>query len=125
MLMEAAFAVLLARYSRQEDILLGTPIANRPHAMLEGLIGFFVNTLVLRNQVEPTTRFTTFLQQTKQVMPLKLRMPKPNSKFLNSAETNYTTTWRRSSRMPKPRAKAGSSMPPDSRKNRRSTGSQT
>jgi amino acid adenylation domain-containing protein len=43
-----AFMVVLARYSRQEDIVVGSPIANRTHSQTEGLIGFFVNTLVLR-----------------------------------------------------------------------------
>ncbi|HYO91633.1 MAG TPA: condensation domain-containing protein, partial [Pyrinomonadaceae bacterium] len=44
----AAFNVLLSRYSGQEDIVVGTPIAGRRHFETEGLIGFFVNTLVLR-----------------------------------------------------------------------------
>ena len=42
------FQVLLARYSGQRDILVGTPIANRQRQELEDLIGFFVNTLVMR-----------------------------------------------------------------------------
>ena len=44
----AAFQALLHRYSGQDDIVVGTPIANRDRAEIEGLIGFFVNTLVLR-----------------------------------------------------------------------------
>ncbi|MEO7021088.1 MAG: amino acid adenylation domain-containing protein [Ktedonobacteraceae bacterium] len=44
----AGFLALLAYSSGQEDITIGTPIANRPHPDLEQLIGFFVNTLVLR-----------------------------------------------------------------------------
>ena len=48
MLLLAAFQVLLSRYSGQQDIAVGTPIANRTHNEVEGLIGFFVNTLVLR-----------------------------------------------------------------------------
>ena len=44
----AAWAALLARLSGQQDIVTGTPVANRGRAEIEGLIGFFVNTLVLR-----------------------------------------------------------------------------
>ena len=43
----AAFKVLLYRYSGQEDICVGTSIANRQQQEVEGLIGFFVNTLAL------------------------------------------------------------------------------
>jgi amino acid adenylation domain-containing protein len=46
-----AFEVLLWRYSGQEDVVVGTPIANRSRAEVEGLIGFFVNTLVMRGKV--------------------------------------------------------------------------
>ncbi|HEY0607043.1 MAG TPA: amino acid adenylation domain-containing protein [Herpetosiphonaceae bacterium] len=44
----AAWSVLLYRYSGQDDLIVGTPIAGRTHVELEGLIGFFVNTLALR-----------------------------------------------------------------------------
>ena len=52
----AAFKVLLYRYTGSEDIVIGTPIANRTRVELEELIGFFVNTLVLRTDLsgEPT-----------------------------------------------------------------------
>ncbi|KMJ45032.1 hypothetical protein AB204_11230 [Xenorhabdus khoisanae] len=43
-----AWGIVLARLSGQDDIVIGTPVANRPHHELEGLIGFFVNTLALR-----------------------------------------------------------------------------
>jgi amino acid adenylation domain-containing protein len=54
----SGFALLLARYSGQQDLLIGSPVANRNRAEIEGLIGFFVNTLVLRADVsgEPTVR---------------------------------------------------------------------
>ncbi|PHM47443.1 Amino acid adenylation [Xenorhabdus miraniensis] len=42
------WGIVLARLSGQDDIVIGTPVANRPHHELEGLIGFFVNTLALR-----------------------------------------------------------------------------
>ncbi|WP_217607407.1 condensation domain-containing protein, partial [Chitinophaga sp. GbtcB8] len=47
----SVFKVLLYRYSGQEDISIGSPVANRQQAEVEGLIGFFVNTLVLRSEV--------------------------------------------------------------------------
>lgn len=52
----AAFAALLSRYTGQEDIAIGTPIAGRTQIELESLIGCFVNTLVLRTDLtgEPT-----------------------------------------------------------------------
>src|SRR5262249_54303178 len=51
MLLLAAFQALLHRYSGQEDISVGSPIANRNRAEIEGLIGFFVNMLVLRTDL--------------------------------------------------------------------------
>lgn len=62
----AAFGTLLYRYSGQDDICIGSPIANRPHAQLENLIGFFVNTLVLRTRLNPEQGFKDLLQQVRQ-----------------------------------------------------------
>ena len=54
----AAFKVLLARYSGQDDLVVGSPIAGRNRVELEGLIGLFVNTLALRTDLsgDPTFR---------------------------------------------------------------------
>uniref|UniRef100_UPI00366B43EC condensation domain-containing protein n=1 Tax=Plantactinospora solaniradicis TaxID=1723736 RepID=UPI00366B43EC len=57
----AAFNVLLGRYSGQDDIVVGTPIANRNRAEIEGLIGFFVNTLVMRTDLVGDPTFTELL----------------------------------------------------------------
>ncbi|CBL45102.1 Non-ribosomal peptide synthetase modules and related proteins [gamma proteobacterium HdN1] len=62
MILLAAYMVLLARYSNQRDISVGTPIANRNNEAVEGLIGFFVNTLVIRGVMQPSESFLEFLQ---------------------------------------------------------------
>ena len=67
MTLVAAFAILLSRYSSQQDILIGTPVANRHHGQTESLIGFFVNTLVLRTRTEGNPSFRELLQQVRQV----------------------------------------------------------
>jgi amino acid adenylation domain-containing protein len=62
----AAFNVLLHRYTRQEDILVGSPMAGRTRAEMEELIGFFVNTLVLRTQLRDDMPFTDLLKQVRE-----------------------------------------------------------
>jgi amino acid adenylation domain-containing protein/non-ribosomal peptide synthase protein (TIGR01720 family) len=62
-----AFMVVLARYSRQEDIVVGSPTANRTHRQTEGLIGFFVNTLVLRADLAGDPPFEELLGQVRRV----------------------------------------------------------
>ncbi|MCP3170221.1 amino acid adenylation domain-containing protein, partial [Myxococcus qinghaiensis] len=66
MVLLAAFQVLLARYSGQEDVSVGSPIAGRRYAETEGLIGFFVNTLVLRAQARPRDTFRELLAQVRE-----------------------------------------------------------
>ncbi|HEX6292635.1 MAG TPA: amino acid adenylation domain-containing protein [Herpetosiphonaceae bacterium] len=63
----AAFKVLLARYSGQTDIVVGTPIAGRPQVALEGLIGFFVNTLALRTSLAGSPTFRELLARVAEV----------------------------------------------------------
>jgi amino acid adenylation domain-containing protein len=63
----AALQTLLYRYSGQEDILVGSAIAGRNHAELEGLIGFFVNTLVLRSHLGGNPTFRDLLAQVRTV----------------------------------------------------------
>lgn len=61
----AAFKVLLYRYTGETDLVVGTPIANRHRAEVEGLIGLFVNTLVLRSHLSPQGDFASLLNQVK------------------------------------------------------------
>ncbi|KAA3655518.1 MAG: amino acid adenylation domain-containing protein, partial [Chloroflexi bacterium] len=63
----AAFQTLLYRYTNQPDISIGTPIANRNRAEIEGLIGFFINTLVLRTDLHDTPTFLDLLQRVRTV----------------------------------------------------------
>ncbi|MGO4773893.1 amino acid adenylation domain-containing protein, partial [Flavobacterium sp. W22_SRS_FK3] len=66
MLLLSAFKVLLSRYSGQDDICVGTPIANRTQSDLEGMIGFFVNTLPLRSDLSGDPSFKDLLSRVKQ-----------------------------------------------------------
>jgi amino acid adenylation domain-containing protein len=67
MLLLGSFQVLLMRYTGQTDISVGTPIANRTRAELEGLIGFFVNTLIMRTDLSGNPTFLELLQRVREV----------------------------------------------------------
>ncbi len=66
MIMLAAFNILLAKYSGQDDIVIGTAVAGRSHADVQDLIGMFVNTLPLRNFPTPGKSFTDFIQEIRE-----------------------------------------------------------
>lgn len=63
----AAFYVWLRRYTGQEDIVIGSPVAGRNRAEIEGLIGFFVNTLLLRADLSGDITFRELLSQVRTV----------------------------------------------------------
>src|SRR4026208_328215 len=63
----AAFQTLLHRYSGQQDIVVGSPVAGRNYRETEGLIGFFVNTLALRTRLSGAPTFAELLQRVKEV----------------------------------------------------------
>ena len=63
----AAFQTLLQRYSGQDDVVVGTPIAGRKHSETEALIGFFINTLVLRTDLSGDPRFVELLKRVREV----------------------------------------------------------
>ncbi len=60
-----AFQLLLYRYSNEETIVVGTPVANRTRPELEPMIGFFINTLAIRGDFYPNQTFSTLLTQLK------------------------------------------------------------
>jgi amino acid adenylation domain-containing protein len=85
MVLLAAFSALIARYTGQSDIVIGSNIANRNHPEIEPLIGFFANTIVLRNTVDGETSFrelvravrdVTLEAQAHQDMPFELLVEK-------------------------------------------------
>ena len=63
----AAFQTLLFRYTGQDDIVVGSPIANRNRTEIESLIGFFVNTLVLRTDLTNNPIFRELLERVRNV----------------------------------------------------------
>ena len=67
MILLAAFKTLLFRYTHQDDILVGSPIANRNLAEIQGIIGFFVNTLVLRSNLSGNPCFKELLKRIRRV----------------------------------------------------------
>jgi amino acid adenylation domain-containing protein len=66
MVLLAAFSALLSRWSRQEDIVVGAPIAGRMRAELEPLMGMFVNTLALRTNLEGAPTFRELVNRVEE-----------------------------------------------------------
>lgn len=67
MVLLTAFNILLMRYSGQEDIVVGTPIAGRTRVELEPLIGLFSNTLALRTDLSGNPTFRQILQRVREI----------------------------------------------------------
>jgi len=68
MLLMAAFKILLSRYSGQQDLLIGTPVAGRPLVETEPLIGCFINTLVVRGDLSGAPSLGEVVQRTRERM---------------------------------------------------------
>ncbi|NOQ28404.1 MAG: amino acid adenylation domain-containing protein [Bacteroidales bacterium] len=62
----SVYTILLSKLSRQEDIIVGSPIAARRHSDLERIVGMFINTLALRNEVSGDKRLVDYLQDLKE-----------------------------------------------------------
>ncbi|HDR7068761.1 TPA: AMP-binding protein, partial [Bacillus cereus] len=65
MILLAIYNILLSRYTGQEDIIVGSPIAGRSHSDTNHMIGMFINTLVMRNYLENDDEFIEFLSRLK------------------------------------------------------------
>ncbi len=66
MVLLASYNVLLSKYSGQEDIVVGSPIAGRSHLDLQNIIGIFINTLAMRNYPQSDKTFKAFLREVKE-----------------------------------------------------------
>ena len=67
MVLAASFAALLARYTAQDDLCIGTPVANRTVSEVQGMIGLFVNTVVLRTRVDRADSFRELVRHVREV----------------------------------------------------------
>nr|WP_245592364.1 non-ribosomal peptide synthetase [Ectobacillus panaciterrae] len=65
MVLLAAFKVLLAKYSRQDDVVIGTPIAGRTHADVENVVGMLINTLAIRTNPRSDKTFLQYVEEVK------------------------------------------------------------
>lgn len=61
--MLSAFGILMHKYSGDDDINIGTPVANRSHSALENVVGMFVNTLVIRMKIDKEITFRKLLRR--------------------------------------------------------------
>lgn len=66
MILLAAYNVLLFKYTGQEDIIVGIPVAGRNHSDLKGIIGVFINSLAMRNYPAGNKTFESFLREVKE-----------------------------------------------------------
>jgi amino acid adenylation domain-containing protein len=85
----AAFQTFLHRYTRQDDIVVGTPISNRNHVQVEGLIGFFTNLLVLRTDLSGDPPFRRLVRRVKEVtLSAYAHQELPFEKLIEALQTN-------------------------------------
>ncbi|MBY7733425.1 non-ribosomal peptide synthetase [Francisella philomiragia] len=87
-LMLSAFNVLLYKQTDQQDIVLGSPIANRHYHGVEDIVGFFVNTLAIRNILDPDVSFKTFLVSVyNKLLEIQKHQDYPFEKLVNDLNT--------------------------------------
>lgn len=65
MVLQAVFNIMLHRYSGQNDIIVGSPVANRNHYGIEHILGFFVNTVAIRSHYDGAETFRTYMDKMK------------------------------------------------------------
>jgi amino acid adenylation domain-containing protein len=82
-LLLAGYCLMLRLYTNQDDIIVGTPVANRHYSQVKNLIGFFVNSLVLRIQINPKDTIKDFVQTVgKEAIEAQLHQDLPFEKLV-------------------------------------------
>ncbi|NDB61210.1 gramicidin biosynthesis protein, partial [bacterium] len=82
-LLLTGYCLMLRVYSNQDDVVIGTPVANRHYSQIENLIGFFVNSLVLRTEIDPKAKLKEFIQKIgHQVVEAQLHQDLPFEKLV-------------------------------------------
>ena len=82
-LLLSGYYLMLKAYSNQEDIVLGSPVANRHYGQIENLIGFFINSLVLRIKIDSQLPLIDFIQQVSvEVIDAQLHQDLPFEKLV-------------------------------------------
>lgn len=94
MVLLAAFYILLHRYSRQDDIVVGTPTANRPYEDFEDVVGFFANTIALRSTIDYQISFLEYLKRIRQVALEGFdRQNVPFEMVVNTLQPERSSAW--------------------------------
>jgi non-ribosomal peptide synthetase component F len=89
----SGYYLMLRSYSNQDDIVVGTPIANRHYSQIEDLLGFFVNSLALRMQIEATVRVKEFIEQVgAEVVEAQLHQDLPFEKLVEELKLAKDTS---------------------------------
>ena len=89
----AAYSLMLRAYSHQNDLVIGTPVANRHYGQIENLIGFFVNSLALRVQIDPQESLQKFIQKIgEEVVGAQLHQDLPFEKLVEDLKVAQDTS---------------------------------
>lgn len=67
-MLQSLFSLLIARFSQQDDVVIGSPVSGRNTPELESMMGCFINSVVLRSKVEPEASFQDFLKTNKKMI---------------------------------------------------------
>ncbi|TXI92124.1 MAG: amino acid adenylation domain-containing protein, partial [Neisseriales bacterium] len=86
-LMLSGFYIFLRAYSNQDDIIIGSPIANRHYRQLENLVGFFVNSLALRSKINPDSSLRDYILEIgRETLEAQLHQDLPFERLINDLQ---------------------------------------